>query len=150
MSVRSLFGLGVVACVVGCDTGAKEAEVPGGEFVLSFIEDTSAGSVDVVPFGELHILIGRDAAQLTVELPDGTTQVADLLLRDPDEWQADCYTNYNHALTEVYDVDTDSLNLGAATVEMPVLSAKCGGRPMLGADGGDETFSGPVYYFDEL
>lgn len=70
------------------------------------------------------------------------------MLRDKVEWEADCYAMDSHALTEVYDVDVESLDLGGYELDLPVLTARCGGRPLLGADGGDETFTGTVFVFD--
>lgn len=145
--VLSLFG---VVLGVGCENGAKEQQVPDGEFSLYMIENEDLSEGDVSAFEGLSIIIDRDAETLTVQLADGTSQTADLLLRAEEEWEADCYTNDTHALTEVFDVDVESLDLGAATVDQPVLSAKCGGRPMLGAAGADSTFSGAVYYFEAL
>ena len=43
----------------------------------------------------------------------------------------------------------DLLAVHGYSLELPVLSAKCGGSPLLGADGGDETFAGPVFVFED-
>ncbi len=133
-----------VIALSACET-ESEHTVPEGSFVPYAVSDDS---VALEELEGLTMTIDREAATLTVHLADGSEQVADLLLRDRSEWEADCYTMNSHALTEVYDVDVESLSLGAVEVALPVLTAKCGGRPMLGSDGGDETFSGTVFTFE--
>lgn len=130
-----------------CNESVDEHSVPEGTFVLSSLSD---GALDetMPAAGSVTLLIDRAALTLTVQLEDGSEQVAGLVLRDKEEWEADCYTMNSHALTEVYDVDVESLDLGGYELDLPVLTAKCGGRPLLGADGGDETFAGPIFVFD--
>lgn len=134
--------------LVACNDSVDEQTVPEGTFVLSSLSD---GQLDetMPAAGSVTLVIDRAALTLTVQVEGADDQVADLLLRDKEEWEADCYTMSSHALTEVYDVDVESLDLDGYSLELPVLSAKCGGSPLLGADGGDETFAGPVFVFDD-
>lgn len=134
-----------VIALTACET-ENDHPVPEGSFVPYAVSDDS---VAIEELDGLTLIIDRDAETLTVRLADGSEQVADLLLRDRSEWEADCYTMNSHALTEVYDVDVEALSLGTVDVALPVLTAKCGGRPMLGSDGGDETFAGTVFTFEE-
>jgi hypothetical protein len=135
--------------LAACADTVDEQRVPEGTFVLS---NLSEGELDeAMPVaGSVTLVIDRAALTLTVQLEDGSEQVADLVLRDKAEWEADCYTMNSHALTEVYDVDVESLDLGGYELDLPVLTAKCGGRPLLGADGGEETFAGPIFVFDAV
>lgn len=135
--------------LAACYESVSEHSVPEGSFVLSRLSD---GELDetMPAAGSVTLIIDRAAGTLTVQLEDGSEQVADLILRDKAEWEADCFTMNSHALTEVYDVDAESLDLGGYALDLPVLTAKCGGRPLLGADGGEETFAGPVFVFDEI
>lgn len=135
--------------LTACYESVSEHAVPEGSFVLSSISDPTEGMPDAAELGAVTMVIDREAATLTLTLEDGSEQVADLLLREKTEWEADCFTMNSHALTEVYDVDAESLSLGAVEIALPVLTAKCGGRPLLGSDGGDETFAGAVFVFDE-
>lgn len=138
----TLFSL--VACVDSVD----EQTVPEGTFVLSSLSD---GELDetMPAAGSVTLVIDRAALTLTVQIEGADDQVADLVLRDKEEWEADCFTMNSHSLTEVYDVDVESLDLDGYSLELPVLTAKCGGRPLLGAEGSDETFAGPVFVFDD-
>lgn len=146
MSRFVLFFSVLSAVALSACESVSEMQVPEGTFVLSGLSESEE---DLSGLGVVTMIIDREALTVTIELEDGSEQVADLLLRDRSEWEADCYTMSSHALTEVYDVDTDSLSLGSVEVELPVLTAKCGGRPLLGSDGGAETFEGPVYVFDQ-
>ena len=134
-----------VIALTACET-ENDHPVPEGSFVPYAVSDDS---VAIEELDGLTLIIDRDAETITVRLADGSEQAADLLLRDRSEWEADCYTMNSHALTEVYDVDVEALSLGTVDVALPVLTAKCGGRPMLGSDGGDETFAGTVFNFEE-
>lgn len=134
---------------------SQDAEVPSGTFIVSSIDETdgagddTAEAADLSVYDGVTVVIDHDAATLTLTQADGSAQTVDLVLRDPSAWAADCYTMNSHTLTEVYDVDADSLAIGPDVVAAPVLTAKCGGRPLLGEDGGAELFTGPVYVLDE-
>ena len=72
-----------------------------------------------------------------------------LSLLAEDRWLTDCYTNVSRATTKSYALDTDAITIAGVSVVAPVLSAKCGGRPLMWADG-DVPDEADMLVFDEL
>lgn len=139
-----------VLSLAACGGDVSEAEVPSGTFAFSLVTDDPDSTIDPAALDGVLLEIDHDAAILTVTQADGSSVELNLVLRDKEAWEADCYTMNSHSLTEVYDVDAESLALGEVVIDLPVLSAKCGGNPLLGSEGADATFDGPVLVFTSV
>ena len=128
-------------------------DVPSGTFMLydAYGDSADSGGDGADPNADLLVL---DIAGLPFEVQpaDGTTPTSGALsLQDEELWIDDCYTNVDHATTRSYTLDVDQVVISGYTVASPVLSAKCGGRPLMWSaetEGAPE--SGLVLVFDEL
>jgi hypothetical protein len=116
--------------------GAQKMTVPNGSYVIHDVH--MAGESGANPFANLVSAIGKvtmtiDTTNLKLSVKDANGHVveAPLVLRPESAWWKDCFTMGSHALTPVYDVKVETLHLGTEKVFRPVLSAKCGGRPMM-------------------
>jgi len=127
LSLLSLLSL------AGC-AGDAPLDVPSGTFVLSQSADTAVG--DGADINEDLLVLDISALHFEIQPADGSalTEGALTLLAE-DAWLTDCYTNVSHATTKSYTLDADAIAISGVTVAAPVLSAKCGGRPLMWPDG---------------
>ncbi|MBN2801301.1 MAG: hypothetical protein JXX28_19325 [Deltaproteobacteria bacterium] len=131
--------------------GSDPYEVPSGEYEVAEVMNPSDGFPAVAAFEGVVVSIDVAGLALTVTAPDGGRVVYGLALAPEELWAEDCYTNISHAVTLAYTLDEDTLALGPATLDRPMLSAKCGGAPLLysGSDP-DLDWGADVVYLQEL
>lgn len=123
------------------------AEMPQGEFTLY---DVDVVDHSVEDFAGMALSVDTEGLRMSLTLPDGSVQEADLVELPENEWPTDCYTMNSHAAVQSFDVDLDSITIGAVVLEDPILSSKCGGRPMLGVwDDSAEGLGAPLFIFEE-
>lgn len=122
------------------------AEMPQGDFALY---DVEVADHSVEDFAGMALSIDVEGLKMSLTLPDGSVQEAALVEQPQDEWPTDCYTMNSHVVVQSFDVDIDSLTIGDVVLEAPVLSSKCGGRPMLGAwDDAEKGLGAPLFIFE--
>lgn len=68
-----------------------------------------------------------------------------------DRWVPDCFTKNSNTLNEAFRVSPAPLTIGALTIVEPLITTKCGGRLMLGAEAtggrGATTLAEPIFLF---
>lgn len=133
--------------LVGCAEDAP-FDVPSGTFVLAQPSDTAVG--DGADINADLLLLDIPALHFEIQPADGSTVTEGALsLLAEDAWLTDCYTNVSHATTKSYALNADAITISGVTVAAPVLSAKCGGRPLMWPDG-DVPDEADMLVFDEL
>ena len=143
---RSLrFAALILPFAAGCFDAAAVATqpVPQGDFAFAF-----ADPEDVVA-DQMAISVDTEALGLVVTLQDGSTVESALELLAADASYTDCYTNTSHATMDTYDVLGDAIVVDGEALQSPVLTSKCGSRPMLGEWSAESsTFDGVILYFE--
>ncbi len=136
--------------LAACDSTVLD--VPSGTFLLEDtqgdVADTGGDGAD--PNADLLVL---DIAglQFEVQPADGSaTTSGSLTLQAEDQWLDDCYTNVSHTTTRSYTMDVGQLVISDYAVASPVISAKCGGRPLVWSAETEGPDSGLVLVFEEL
>jgi len=134
--------------LAGC---AEQAllDVPSGTFVLAQSGDTAAVG-DGADINQDLLVLDIPALQFEIQPADGSAATEGALsLLAEDAWLTDCYTMSSHATTKSYALDVDQVAISGVVVVAPVLSAKCGGRPLMWADG-ELPDEADMLVFDEL
>lgn len=136
-----------VLILAGCAEDAP-LDVPSGTFVLSQPADTAVG--DGADTDEDLLVLDIPALHFEIQPGDGSAATEGALsLLAEDAWLTDCYTNINHSTTKSYALDADAVTISGVTVAAPLLSAKCGGSPLMWPDG-DVPDEADMLVFDEL
>lgn len=147
MTHPPLLALLALLPLAGCAEDAP-LDVPSGTFVLASPADTASG--DGADPNQDLLVLDIPALHFEIRPADGSAATEGALsLMAEDVWLTDCYTNVSHSTTKSYALDADAVTISGVTVAAPVLSAKCGGRPLMWPEG-EVPDEADMLVFDEL
>lgn len=123
--------LALAALTLAACGPSEPYDVPSGDFYVWSVDDPDEDFPTTDDLADLVFTVDVDNLELSFGTPDmDNWQTFDLELAPEEDWTEGCPTMSSIAITHTYTLGED-MDLAGTLIEDPMLSALCGGRPMI-------------------